>query len=133
MKSFITPSEVRFRLPGVPPSVNAIYSIIHAQRKVYMKPEVRKYKNDMKMIVPLWRTVEGNEVLGMEVGVYRDWYYKKGTMMRLDVQNMGKVLVDLIAEKMGFNDCQIWQFGMKKVQDWHKEFVEVRLWRVEKR
>jgi len=37
--------------------------------------------------------------------------------MKQDVHNMAKVLVDLIADKQGWDDRHVWKIEMNKFQD----------------
>lgn len=105
--------SVTFRLPSTPPSMNSIYNVLYHTRSVAMKPEVRAYKTQMKMFVPKM-TVGTDAKVCMSFEVVQDWFFKNGKLKKQDVHNMSKVLVDLVAEKMGFDDSQVWDFDMHK-------------------
>jgi Holliday junction resolvase RusA-like endonuclease len=116
--------QLSFRLPVPPPSMNSMYSVMFALRRIELKPEVRTYKTSMKMYVPKFAVKDGEKV-AFVVKVHRDWFCKNGAMKKLDCQNMQKVLVDLVSEKQGWSDEQVWDFRVVKVQDKDSSFVEV--------
>lgn len=120
---------VDFRLPSPPPSMNVLYQIIYGQRRVELKPEVRAYKSTAKLYIPRFQT-DKTDKLGISMEVSQDWYFKNGLMKKQDVQNMAKVLVDIVAEKMGFDDSQVWEFSLEKVQETVKTGVQVKVWKL---
>lgn len=93
-----------------------------------MKPEVAMYKRDMKRLVPEWR-VEPGERVSMKMSMYGNWLYKNGKIKKLDVQNLIKVVVDLVSERMGFNDSQVYLMKAEKVQC-GEECVEIEMERM---
>ena len=120
------PGVLTFRLPSPPPSMNSIYSVMFALRRIELKPEVRLYKNNMKMYVPGWE-VEKDEMVRLDLEIVGDWYFKNGAFKKADVQNVGKVVIDLIAEKQGWDDSQVWDFRATKRQSETEACVNVRL------
>lgn len=121
--------EVNFLLPSPPPSMNSIYNVLFGLKRVELKPQVRAYKTTMKMYVPSWN-VDAMDKVGVRLEVAQNWFFKNGKYKKQDVQNMAKVLVDLIAEKMGFDDSQVWRMELDKH---HSEFdnkVRVKLWKI---
>lgn len=127
--SLVEGGAVEFRLPAPPPSMNSIYNILYFKRRVEMKPEVRAYKNQAKMYVPMFSTEKSDKV-GISMSVAQDWFFKNGAIKKQDVQNMAKVLVDVVAEKMGFDDSQVWTFTLEKVQDTASSGVAVKVWKL---
>ncbi|MBU2052539.1 RusA family crossover junction endodeoxyribonuclease [Patescibacteria group bacterium] len=124
VKTVGNPEVLSFRLPSPPPSVNSMYQINFSRKQTYMKPEVRTYKTMMKLYVPKFNVGETDKV-SISVRVHQDWFHKCGSFKKQDCQNMQKVLVDLISEKQGWEDQQVWEFSIKKVQDKNSSFVEV--------
>lgn len=120
---------VDFRLPSPPPSMNALYQILYHKRTVEMKPEVRAYKTSAKMYVPRFETGKEDKI-GISMSVAQDWFFKNGAMKKQDVQNMAKVLIDIVAEKMGFDDSQVWTFSLDKVQETVSTGVAVKVWKI---
>jgi Holliday junction resolvase RusA-like endonuclease len=120
-------SLTTFILPAPPPSMNSAYNVLFAMRRVEMKPEVRQYKTMMKVYVPKFNVSEGDKV-SLEFKVSQDWFYKNGKMKKQDVQNMVKVLIDLIAEKQGWDDSQVWSFKAEKDHDPSTGRVSVKQW-----
>jgi Holliday junction resolvase RusA-like endonuclease len=120
------PEVLRFRLPAPPPSINALYNVMFSMRRVEMKPEVRLYKNNMKMYVPGWE-VECGEKVDAHFEVVDNWYFKNGKFRKQDVQNVVKVLVDLVSEKQGWDDSQVWNFTATKRHSEMESCVNVTL------
>ena len=107
--------ELIFSLPSLPPSMNAIYSIIYSQRRIELKPEVRLWKSKAKGFIPPWAMGE-HEELELELNLHSNWIYKNGKARRLDLQNLLKVLIDAICEKWGVDDLRVRQIRATKVQ-----------------
>lgn len=102
-ESILIPNSITFTLPSMPPSINALYQIIYSQRRVEMKPEVRRFKSDMKQHVPHF-TVAPDSLIQVDLFFYYPFYFKNGQLRDIDTQNLIKVCVDLVAEKIGVND-----------------------------
>ena len=126
---------LRFKIPGQPPSVNALYSVNHVQRKVTLKPEVLFYKSKGKMYIPRWdapANVFLNQAkLVIRIFIHADWYHKNGEFRTIDSNNMLKVIKDMISERLGFNDKCFWQEWTEKVQDVNWEGIYVELGTIE--
>lgn len=110
--------SVTFVLPSLPPSVNSLYQIIYNQRRVELKPEYRRYKNDMKQYVPRF-----DECSEMRIDFEFNFNFKK---RRFDAANLCKLTIDLICEKLGVND-KVVRHGSWYSVDSEKEFVQVTL------
>lgn len=121
--------QIEFKIPMVPPSMNSLYNVLFSLRKVELKPEVRLFKSQAKQYVP-HLIVNSSDKLQMEVEVNQDWYYKNGKLKKQDIQNMGKCLVDLVSEKLGFEDSQIWDVTLSKKQVDSESFTRVKLRKV---
>ena len=93
--------------------MNSLYNVMFAMKRVEMKPEVRLYKNNMKMYVPGWGVQVGEKV-SLDLEIVDNWHFKNGNFRKLDIQNLGKVVIDLIAEKQGWDDSQVWEFSANK-------------------
>ena len=120
------PGVLSFRLPASPPSMNSIYNVMFAMRRIELKPEVRLYKNNMKMYVPGW-DVTKEEKVSFEIEVVDNWYFNNGKFRKADVQNVGKVVIDLVSEKQGWEDSQVWNFNASKKQSETESCVNVVL------
>lgn len=112
---------VTFTLPCLPRSCNSLYQILYAQRRVELRPDVRRFKNDMKLFVPRFAIAEGAEVR-VDMAFYFD--LKK---RRMDSPNLIKVIIDLVAEKLGFNDRIVRHGSWKSVHDSERESVVVTM------
>lgn len=103
----IVVNEVRFTIPLAFPSVNSLHNLIWSQRRVELKPEIRKWKNDAAVFIP--RIVLQSELSLIQVDAvfhYR-FYYANGKLREFDTHNAVKPLLDLIAGKAGFNDKRV--------------------------
>jgi len=116
---------IEFKIPRVPPSMNSLYNVMFALKRVEMKPEVRRYKTDMKVYVPQLQ-IEKNEVVALEFEIVQEWVCKNGNWKKQDIQNMLKVLIDLISEKQGWDDSQVWYVNARKIESKTEEYVRVK-------
>ena len=80
-----------------------------------LKPEVRLFKSQAKMFVP-HMDLDVSKKWFIDMHVYKDWFYKNGNLRKEDVQNMLKVVVDLVSEKLGIDDSVFWEARARKVQ-----------------
>ena len=93
---------VRFVIPSLPPSVNALHNVIWSQRRVELKPEVRAWRSQAKQYIP--RVTLGCSFLRVDVVVHYPFYHANGKLRIFDSHNLLKPLLDVIAEKIGVND-----------------------------
>ena len=113
----------RFVIPNLPPSCNSIYQIIFHQRRVEMKPEVRKWKTQAKEYIPRVVPFPESQLFKLDVIFYYDFFYKNGKLKKFDSQNLLKLLCDAVAEKGGFSD-ELIKFGSWESYHDSKEQVE---------
>ena len=97
---------LRFVIPSLPPSVNALYYINFRTRQVGLKPEVAAWKSEAKSHIPIWtdRGETTSGILRVDSVFTYNWYYQNGKLRQFDTPNMLKALFDVIAEKLGVND-----------------------------
>lgn len=96
--------EYRFTIPVLPPSVNALHQVIYAQRRVELKPEIRQWKYRAKEYVPRANWASESSVIRVDTIFHYRMFTSDGKMRIFDTQNVLKPLIDLIAEKQGWND-----------------------------
>lgn len=96
--------EYRFTIPLLPPSVNSLHQIIYSQRRVELKPEIRQWKYRAKEYVPHCQWLSSSSVIRVDVVVHYRMFTATGKLKEYDTQNLLKPLIDLIAEKQGWND-----------------------------
>ncbi len=111
---------ITFTLPKLPPSVNALYQVIYAQRRVELKPEYRAWKSGMKQYVPRFEVGEGAT---LRIDCEFNFAFSK---RRFDCANLLKVLIDCVADRLGFND-RIIRHGSWCSIDSETEYVRVTL------
>ena len=104
-----------FEMEGIPPSYNRSVSINHNMKQVYLSDEARNYKKIVKLLCPHMDIPEGSK-LSLSILVHSNkWFYKNGKVRKIDLQNMDKLLIDAVCEKLGVDDSHIWEFRSKKV------------------
>lgn len=118
--------EYRFTIPVLPPSVNSLHNIIYSRRRVELKPEVLKWKNDAAVFVPRIILQSELTLIRIDTMFYYRFYYANGKLREFDTHNTVKPLLDLIAAKAGFNDKRA-KFGSWGSVDSTDEKVEVTL------
>lgn len=96
--------ELRFTIPLLPPSVNSLHQIIYAQRRVELKPEIRQWKFRAKEYVPRCQWRSESSIIRVDTIFYYRMFTSDGKLRVFDTQNVLKPLIDLIAEKQGWND-----------------------------
>jgi Holliday junction resolvase RusA-like endonuclease len=99
-------NEVRFTIPLAFPSVNSLHQIIYSQRRVELKPEVRKWRNDAKDYVPRM-ILRSDSLIHVDAVFHFKQRSQNKQLKRRDVHNAIKVILDVIAEKLGFDDCRV--------------------------
>lgn len=104
-----------WKVPFLPTSMNKLYGINFQKRSVYMMPEARDFKTKAKMCIGNY-SVGKNDKLSFSLDVYTNYYYLNGNLKKSDIQNLIKVVVDAVSERLGFDDCQIWSFSANKIQ-----------------
>jgi Holliday junction resolvase RusA-like endonuclease len=114
-----------FIIPDLPPSVNSLHQVIWSQRKVELKPEVRLWRSQSKPSIPRLRLTT-DSLLNVDLTFHYRQHCKNGKLRRLDTHNCVKVILDLIAEKCGFDDSRVKSGSWSSVDDVN-ERVEVRL------
>lgn len=118
--------EYRFTIPVLPPSVNSLHQIIYAQRRVELKPEIRQWKYRAKEYVPRVQWLSASSVIRVDTVFHYRMFTSDGKMRVFDTQNVLKPLIDLIAEKQGWNDKRA-KAGSWETVDSTDEKVEVVL------
>jgi hypothetical protein len=119
-------NEVRFTIPLAFPSVNSLHQIIYSQRRVELKPEVRRWKNDAKEHIPRFAPRSQSSLLRVDVVFHYPFYYANGKLREFDTHNAVKPLLDVIAEKLNFNDKRV-KCGSWDSVDSVDEKVEIHL------
>lgn len=97
-------TELRFTIPILPPSCNALHQVIWAQRRVELKPQIREWKYRAKEYVPRARWLSESSIIRVDVVAHYRMFTAEGKLREFDTQNVLKPLIDLIAEKQGWND-----------------------------
>jgi Holliday junction resolvase RusA-like endonuclease len=104
-----------WRIPLLPVSMNKLYAINYRTKQVYMTPEARQFKSQAKLFISSFETSKTDK-LSLRLDIHTDWYFKNGNPKRSDIQNLIKVVVDMLSERLGFDDSQVWSFTANKIQ-----------------
>jgi Holliday junction resolvase RusA-like endonuclease len=104
-----------WKIPLLPVSMNKLYAINYRTKQVYMTPEARQFKTQAKLFISSFATTKTDK-LSLRLDINTDWYFKNGNPKRSDIQNLIKVVVDMLSERLGFDDSQIWSFSANKIQ-----------------
>jgi Holliday junction resolvase RusA-like endonuclease len=123
------PNRIRFVLPSLPMSINSLYQIIYGQRKVELKPECRTWKTKAKAYVPTFKIADSSTIR-LDVTFSFPWHHKNGKLRKFDSQNLLKLLIDAVSEKIGIDDSRI-KSGSWSSVDSPDERVEVVLTEME--
>ena len=95
-----------------------------------MKPEVRLWKTQAKLMIPPWKPgkIGASGFLYFKMDVYTRLYTKDGvSVKKFDVMNMEKVLIDAVCEKIGIDDKFITDCHTRKLHFDGDEYVEVEV------
>jgi len=111
--------------------MNALYGVNFRTKTVYLTNEARYWKTKAKLFIPNINLQEGT-YLTVSVEVTAPWFFKNGKPKKADVQNLGKVILDAISERCGFDDCLIWNIGLRKVHSETKQQISVYIDRFKK-
>lgn len=118
--------QLSFIIPGLPPSYNRHFQISYNLRQVYLTKEAQQYKRKTAMYIPPCPQINNTIALKVCIEYHSDWFYKNGKIKKKDIQNLDKLLLDVISARLGFNDSQFFIIHAEKIQD-KEEFTEVMI------
>ena len=126
-KTAIQKRYLEFNVPGEAISYNRNFKINHRLRQVYLTPEARKFKDKIKLHMPKF-VIEDKDELKMKVDIeyYQSWYFKNGRQRKKDIQNLDKLIIDAVFERLGIDDCKIWTNSNYKI-DSEDCYVKIKL------
>ena len=108
---------IEFTIPLAFPSVNALHQIIWSQRKVELKPEIRKWKNDAAYFIPRAAWASDTSLICVDLIFHYPFYYANGKFRLFDTHNCVKPLIDIVAEKQGWDDKRAKSGSWQSVDD----------------
>jgi hypothetical protein len=122
-------NSVSFRLLSLPGSVNSIYEFgytINSPRPQHrLKPEWSMWASKAKPYIPSFRIAK-NSIIRIDRCYFYPWFYGNGNWRKADAANMDKLLLDVVSQKIGVDDC-MFKCGMMDSRDSQDRFVEVVL------
>ena len=106
---------IQFKIPFLPPSVNKAYGWDPVRKSPYLRKEAKMFKDQCKLFIPAVNNLT-DQLIKIDLEFWGNWYYKNGRVKKHDGQNLTKILFDAIFEKLGIDDCYIWEWSGQKVQ-----------------
>lgn len=120
-------NSITFVVAQIPPSYAQSLKVNFRNREMYLSQEARDFKTKVKLNVPKWKLdKDKNYIFSMHNKYNYNWYCKNGNVVKRDVQNMNRLLIDAVFDRLGRDDSTIFVVTDEKVQS-EKEFTEVTL------
>ncbi len=107
------------KIPFKTPTVNHLYGR-HSKGFMFIKQEAKDLKEEIKKIVHdslPFVCPNLNDGLKIEVEIHENWYSKKHQVLRKDIANREKFLIDSVFDALGIDDKYIFEHRLIKVQD----------------
>ena len=114
---------------SVPPlSMNSPYQIIYSQYRVQLSPAARVWKQRVKEQTPRIILPPNTKLRFGPLSFHAKWLTQQGNPRRFDVHNCVKLLVDAVCERLGVDDCWVWEAGpYHKVESVEQVGIQVSL------
>ena len=120
--------SMNFTINAVPPTYNKQLKIAFNIKQVYLSKEAKDFKKLVSLLIPpMTLPNTPNTKYKLTITIVNNWYTKKGTIRRHDIQNLDKLLVDCIAQRLGFDDSQIFEEHLIKEQSQTNRKTKIRL------
>lgn len=121
------PFEVK--LPFKTPTINHLYGR-HSRGFMFVKKEAKDLKEEIRKIIIKslpFVCSDLNKGLKVRVEIHENWFSKKGTVLRKDVANREKFLIDSVFDALDIDDKFIFEHNFIKIQDTENEFAIVKI------
>jgi len=116
---------IGFKVPALPQSVNSLYRINFQHKCIFLSNEGRAFKNMVKNYMPPC-IFDKDTKFHLNAEFHGKWTYKNEKNKKADIQNLTKVLIDAIFERLQVDDSWLYSFCCQKVED-DKTFTYVVL------
>lgn len=117
---------MKFKINSIPPSYNAMFKINYNFKEVYLSDTARAFKQLVKLSMPAIE-FKDDSLFKIDIVYCYNWFYKNFNPRKLDIQNMDKLLLDAVFEKLGLDDSRVFVFNQKKVQSPSEVYTEVEI------
>lgn len=107
----------KFAIPGSPPSINALYQYNRHTNEWIIRREAIEWRILAIPYIPNGVEDYSGKKLKFYMEVHRNWYFKNGNMLKLDLSNLEKFVHDTVARQLKFDDLAIWEKSSIKVQN----------------
>lgn len=110
----------KFDIPGMPPSINALYQYDRQTHEWLIRREAINWRILAVPYMPRPTHDYKGCKLRFYMEVHRDWFFRNGNMLKLDLSNLEKFVHDTVARQLKFDDLAIWEKTSRKIQnmDW---------------
>lgn len=115
---------MRFRLPGLPPSVNQMYA---GKARRFKSGKFKAWEKLALLVIPK-EEVPSNSLCSFRViFVSPRWKTKVGKIRKMDVDSRVKAIMDATFKKLGVDDSLVWhQTAIKKIGPIEKTEVRIK-------
>jgi len=122
-------NPLKIKIPLAPISMNSLYQINYRMREVTLKSEAYTWRTRAKEFIPKSSIKWEHIRIVYTLIIHDNWYFKNGKFKKLDVQNLEKLLIDGVSQKLGFDDCGIWiRDRLIKYQDLKWKGIRMIIW-----
>jgi Holliday junction resolvase RusA-like endonuclease len=119
--------EYTFKVPFLPPSINALYGYNYARRQRYLTEQGRHYKNALKIACPPMKFSGEHPFIDIFVEYHSPkWICKNKKVRKADGMNLDKCIYDAISERIGVDDAFFFIWGGKKIIS-DQEFTKITI------
>lgn len=122
---------VTFTLPDLPPSTNELMTPtrpnVHSNSQRWeIKPEWKQWRSSMLRYVKIL-DIADSSLVRVDLWFFYGFYYRDGSLKRMDTQNLLNFAINTIAQKQDWDDkvCKHGSWG--STHDDHRPRVAVRL------
>lgn len=116
---------MKFRLNTIPPSYDKHFKIDFHTHQIYLTKEAKDFKKTVFLTTPNMNIRE-DSLFKIKIDIHNNWYYKNKGLKKQDVQNMDKLLIDALFQKLGIDDSRLMYISINKIQD-TTQYTEIEL------
>jgi Holliday junction resolvase RusA-like endonuclease len=113
-------------LPFLPISTNQAFATNFKTKRRFKSKDYAEFQRLVRVFVKPPCAIPSSMKLKAHIQITRNWLTKDKRIKRIDIANYEKTLIDTLSEILGFEDSQIFEINMKKIQcDLNREKTEV--------
>ena len=119
-------NSVEFWIPMLPISVNQACTIDPRRKTLVLTRKAWEKKGYLSMFCKTINVTK-KPILRLEYEYHGNWFYKNGSVRKVDGPNFDKMLIDVVCEKLGIDDAYVFEWRGSKIIGSEKEGVAVRV------